>query len=134
MMPEHQRRGSTVLVAVGQTRDVEIDAIYPGDWIFHCHMSHHMMNQMSHAIPNMVGLIILAASLCYVLRHHWGIRGNTFVVVALLGLFGLVTITGWLGAEVVYRHGVGVMTSKPSGSEHHHHHHHDGSEEGHVHE
>jgi FtsP/CotA-like multicopper oxidase with cupredoxin domain len=54
--PEHQRRGNTILVAVGQTRDIEFDAIYPGDWTFHCHMSHHMMNQMSHAIPNMVGV------------------------------------------------------------------------------
>ena len=38
--------GNTVLVGVAQARDVEFDAIYPGDWMFHCHLPHHMMNQM----------------------------------------------------------------------------------------
>jgi manganese oxidase len=35
-----------VLVGVAQARDVEFEAIYPGDWMFHCHLPHHMMNQM----------------------------------------------------------------------------------------
>jgi hypothetical protein len=39
--------GNTVLVGVAQARDVEFDAKYPGDWMFHCHLPHHMMNQMS---------------------------------------------------------------------------------------
>jgi FtsP/CotA-like multicopper oxidase with cupredoxin domain len=47
---------TTVLVAVGQTRNVEFIADAPGDWAFHCHMTHHVMNQMGHDIPNMVGL------------------------------------------------------------------------------
>ena len=38
--------GNTVLVGVAQARDVEFDAIYPGNWMFHCHLPHHMMNQM----------------------------------------------------------------------------------------
>lgn len=38
--------GNTVLVGVAQARDIEFDAIYPGDWMLHCHMPHHMMNQM----------------------------------------------------------------------------------------
>lgn len=46
---------TTVLVAVGQTRDIEFDAI-PGDWAMHCHMTHHLMNQMGHNIPNMIGV------------------------------------------------------------------------------
>jgi FtsP/CotA-like multicopper oxidase with cupredoxin domain len=54
--PEFQRKGSTVLVAVGQTRDVEFIADNPGDWAFHCHMLHHMMNQMGHRFPNLVGI------------------------------------------------------------------------------
>ncbi len=37
---------NTVLVGVAQAKDIEFDAIYPGDWIFHCHLPHHMMNQM----------------------------------------------------------------------------------------
>ncbi len=47
---------TTVLVAVGQTRDIEFVADAPGDWLMHCHMSHHMMNQMSHGVPNMLGV------------------------------------------------------------------------------
>ena len=40
-------RGNTVLVGVAQARDVEFEAKYPGDWMLHCHMPHHMMNSMS---------------------------------------------------------------------------------------
>jgi FtsP/CotA-like multicopper oxidase with cupredoxin domain len=47
---------STVLVAVGTTRDIELIADAPGDWPFHCHMTHHVMNQMGHGIPNMIGV------------------------------------------------------------------------------
>lgn len=46
---------TTVLVAVGQTRTVEFTAI-PGDWALHCHMTHHVMNQMGHQFPNMIGV------------------------------------------------------------------------------
>ncbi len=47
---------TTVLVPVGSTRDVEFKADAPGDWAIHCHMTHHVMNQMGHGIPNMVGI------------------------------------------------------------------------------
>ena len=46
---------TTVLVAVGQTRSVEFIAT-PGDWALHCHMTHHVMNQMGHKFPNMIGV------------------------------------------------------------------------------
>jgi FtsP/CotA-like multicopper oxidase with cupredoxin domain len=45
----------TEIVAVGQTRDIEFVAV-PGDWAFHCHMSHHTMNAMGHGIPNTLGV------------------------------------------------------------------------------
>ena len=45
----------TELVGVGQTRDIEFVAA-PGDWAFHCHMSHHTMNAMGHSIPNTLGV------------------------------------------------------------------------------
>jgi FtsP/CotA-like multicopper oxidase with cupredoxin domain len=51
-----QQPETTVLVAVGQTRDIEFVADAPGDWLLHCHMTHHIMNQMGHAFPNMVGV------------------------------------------------------------------------------
>ncbi|MCK5944894.1 MAG: copper oxidase [Planctomycetes bacterium] len=52
---EQQRRRVTTLVGVGETRDIEFDAVNVGDWAFHCHMTHHVMNQMGHAFPNMIG-------------------------------------------------------------------------------
>ena len=39
--------GNTVLVGVAQSRDVEFVANNSGDWMLHCHLPHHMMNQMS---------------------------------------------------------------------------------------
>ncbi len=39
--------GNTVLVGVAQARDFEFVANNPGDWMLHCHLPHHMMNQMS---------------------------------------------------------------------------------------
>jgi FtsP/CotA-like multicopper oxidase with cupredoxin domain len=47
---------TTVLVPVGSTRDIEFIADNPGDWAFHCHMSHHVMNQMGHGLPNLLGI------------------------------------------------------------------------------
>ncbi|MGH7827087.1 MAG: multicopper oxidase domain-containing protein [Candidatus Binatia bacterium] len=47
---------TTVLVAVGQSRNVEFITDAPGDWPLHCHMTHHIMNQMGHEFPNMVGI------------------------------------------------------------------------------
>jgi hypothetical protein len=46
---------TTVLVPVGACRVTEFVANNPGDWIFHCHMTHHTMNQMGHDIPNLIG-------------------------------------------------------------------------------
>ena len=47
---------TTVLVAVGTTRTIEFVADEPGDWVMHCHMTHHVMNQMGHQFPNMIGV------------------------------------------------------------------------------
>lgn len=49
------RTETTEIVGVGQTRDIEFIA-EPGDWAFHCHMSHHTMNAMGHDIPNTLGV------------------------------------------------------------------------------
>jgi FtsP/CotA-like multicopper oxidase with cupredoxin domain len=56
-VPEASRYGAnTVLVPVGGTRAIEFVADNLGDWTMHCHMTHHVMNQMSHDMPNMVGV------------------------------------------------------------------------------
>lgn len=45
--------GNTVLVGAAQARDIEFVAYNPGDWMFHCHLPHHMMNQMSSSVGPM---------------------------------------------------------------------------------
>jgi FtsP/CotA-like multicopper oxidase with cupredoxin domain len=47
---------TTVLVPTGSTRTIEFTADEPGDWALHCHMTHHVMNQMGHGLPNMIGV------------------------------------------------------------------------------
>jgi hypothetical protein len=44
---------NTVLVGVAQARDLEFVATNPGDWMLHCHLPHHMMNQMSSVVGPM---------------------------------------------------------------------------------
>jgi FtsP/CotA-like multicopper oxidase with cupredoxin domain len=47
---------TTVFVPVGACQVTEFVANNPGDWVFHCHMTHHTMNQMGHDVPNMLGV------------------------------------------------------------------------------
>ena len=47
---------TTVLVPVGSTRTIEFTPEEAGDWAMHCHMTHHVMNQMGHGIPNTIGV------------------------------------------------------------------------------
>jgi len=51
-----QQVETTVLTPVGATRTFDFVADAPGDWAFHCHMTHHTMNQMGHGFPNMIGV------------------------------------------------------------------------------
>ena len=44
---------NTVLVGVAQAKDIEFEAKYVGDWMFHCHLPHHMMNQMASMVGPM---------------------------------------------------------------------------------
>lgn len=54
--PAGQWPEATVLVPVGTTRTVEFVADNPGDWAMHCHMTHHVMNQMGHSGTNLIGV------------------------------------------------------------------------------
>jgi manganese oxidase len=38
---------NTVLVGVAQAKVIEFEAKYPGAWMIHCHLPHHMMNSMT---------------------------------------------------------------------------------------
>jgi len=56
-IPETARTPAvTTIIPVGSTRTMEFVANNPGDWAMHCHMTHHVMNQMGHGVPNMVGV------------------------------------------------------------------------------
>jgi manganese oxidase len=53
-LPEAQWiRRNTVLVGVAQAQDIEFDANTPGSWMLHCHLPHHMMNQMTSNVGSM---------------------------------------------------------------------------------
>jgi hypothetical protein len=41
---------------IGALRAIEFVADAPGDWAFHCHKSHHVMNAMGHGVPTMIGV------------------------------------------------------------------------------
>ena len=56
LSPSAQWVETTVHVPPGTTRDVEFIADNPGDWAFHCHKNHHVMNQMNHEFPNLLGV------------------------------------------------------------------------------
>jgi FtsP/CotA-like multicopper oxidase with cupredoxin domain len=47
---------TTVNVHPGSTRDIEVVADDAGDWAFHCHKNHHVMNPMGHDVPNLIGV------------------------------------------------------------------------------
>ncbi len=47
---------TTAIVPTGSTRTIQFVADNPGDWPLHCHMLHHVMNQMGHGIPNTIGI------------------------------------------------------------------------------
>lgn len=51
-----QQVETTALVQVGSTRTFDFVADEPGDWAMHCHMTHHVMNQMGDQFPNMIGV------------------------------------------------------------------------------
>jgi manganese oxidase len=46
---------TTVLVPVGATRVIEFVPEEAGDWAMHCHMTHHVMTQMGHGLPPLLG-------------------------------------------------------------------------------
>jgi FtsP/CotA-like multicopper oxidase with cupredoxin domain len=47
---------TTIDIPVGAIRAIEFVADNPGDWAFHCHKSHHVMNAMGHDVPTMIGV------------------------------------------------------------------------------
>ncbi|MFT3712848.1 MAG: copper oxidase [Archangium sp.] len=53
--PQARIPETTFLVPVGSVRVFEFVPTEAGDWAMHCHMTHHVMNQMGHGFPLMLG-------------------------------------------------------------------------------
>ena len=106
---------TTVLVPVGSTRTVEFTADALGDWAMHCHMTHHVMNQMGHEIPNMTGvdarqldrsvqpvapgyMTMGEAGMdehgAHVEMGHMAVPENSIPMVGQMGPFGYITMGG----------------------------------------
>ena len=93
-----------------------------------------MLLHRSWAVPTALGLMLLAS------WDAWKYRINELISVPMLFVLLLlaqsIAVTGWLGGEVVYRHGIGVLALPASeGAGHSHHHNHDSTEPAeHLHE
>lgn len=77
-----------------------------------------MLLHRSWAIPTAIGLVLLAS------WDAWKYRVTEMISVPMLFLLFLlsqaIAVTGWLGGEVVYRHGIGVLSMPSSGTGHAH--------------
>lgn len=68
-----------------------------------------MLKHRAWAVCSAAGLIVLA--LWDGWRQRAGLASHALLLPAMLALCGGLTITTWLGAEMVYRHGVGVSAA-----------------------
>ena len=102
-----------------------VTAVFFG-WLAYNSISNHddaghaaMLLHRSWAVPTAIGLVLLAS------WDAWKYRVNELISVPMLILLLLlsqaIAVTGWLGGEVVYRHGIGVLSMPSSGSGHAHH-------------
>jgi uncharacterized membrane protein len=105
----------------------------------HDDASHIAMTlHMTWALPT-AGCIVLAGLAALYFREKWGKEYLLLSFFGLSVLVSLVSITAWLGAEVVYRHGIGVISLpqgdlyEPSATNSDHHHHAHDTNQPHVH-
>jgi uncharacterized membrane protein len=76
-----------------------------------------MLLHRAWAIPTAVGLVLVA--IWHSLKSRQDRPMSIPVLVCLAGLSMSVATTAWLGGEVVYRHGIGVLSLPASGGHHH---------------
>lgn len=84
------------------------------------------------AIPTALGLVVLAGMDAWKSRLNQVMSAPTLAL--LLVLSGAIATTAWLGGEVVYRHGIGVLSLPASEGAGHNHQHNSGNETEHAHE
>lgn len=66
-----------------------------------------------HARLNVIALLIFAANFYLRTTNGAGLVGGSYTIPVALSVFGviLITISGWLGGELVFKHGVAVSRS-----------------------
>jgi uncharacterized membrane protein len=72
-----------------------------------------------HARLNIIALIVFAISLYFRMQRGGAIVGHRLTIPFLLSLLGviLISISGWLGGEMVYRYGVSVEPQQDAPAE-----------------
>lgn len=85
-----------------------------------------MLLHRAWAIPTAVGLVLLA--IWNSAKSRLSNIMSIPVLICLAGLSMAVATTAWLGGEVVYRHGIGVLSLPASGGHNHQGHHGEASE------
>ncbi|HEU5056990.1 MAG TPA: copper oxidase [Kofleriaceae bacterium] len=135
---------TTTLVPVGSVRVIEFVADNPGDWPLHCHMTHHVMNQMGHDAPNLIGADVRGLDQKigpmvpgYMTMGHTGMSGmegmpmprnsismrggpGPFGTIDMGGMFTIVKVRDRLAAGKDpgwYSHPRGTVASEASGAE-----------------
>ena len=81
-----------------------------------------MLLHRAWAVPTAIGLILLASWDAW--KHRVNELMSAPALTLLFILSGTIGVTGWLGGEVVYRHGIGVLSlpaSEGAGHSNNHH-------------
>lgn len=103
-----------------------IAGLYAFNTVRHDEASHITMTiHRNWALLTATGMILLAIWSGW--RYYKSKKPTITFIIALLIVQGLLVITGWHGAELVFRHGLGVMSLPKEEGDGHHHHHHDES-------
>ena len=84
-----------------------------------------MLLHRAWAVPTAIGLVVLASWDAW--KHRIGEMMSVPSLLLLAVLSSSIAVTAWLGGELVYRHGIGVL-SLPANEGGHHNHTHGGQE------
>ncbi|RMF16121.1 MAG: DUF2231 domain-containing protein [Alphaproteobacteria bacterium] len=84
-----------------------------------------MTDHRNWAVPTALAVLLLAVWSWIDSRRN---RAPSWIfIIALIVVAGSLSVVGYKGAELVYRHGLGVMRLPAAEGEGHHHHHHHGT-------
>ncbi len=88
--------------------------------VAHDEPSHQAMTQHRNWAFSTAALITVFATIVFFFRVPWGNKKKLLSLFSLIALTCSIFITAWLGAEAVYRYGIGVMSLPKIVTPHHH--------------